>query len=57
METISGYYKPTGGSIDFDGHRISGLRPDQIAKQGIARTFQSNVRSKGLGTREHGYQR
>lgn len=43
INVISGYYKPTRGSIDFDGHRISGLRPDQIAKQGIARTFQSNV--------------
>jgi branched-chain amino acid transport system ATP-binding protein len=43
INVISGYYKPTRGSIHFDGHRISGLRPDQIAKRGIARTFQSNV--------------
>ena len=43
INVISGYYKPTRGSIYFDGHRISGLRPDQIAKLGIARTFQANV--------------
>jgi len=28
------------GRIDFDGRRITGLSPDQIAKRGIARTFQ-----------------
>jgi branched-chain amino acid transport system ATP-binding protein len=43
INVISGYYKPTRGSIYLDGHRISRLRPDQIAKRGIARTFQSNV--------------
>jgi branched-chain amino acid transport system ATP-binding protein len=43
INVISGYYKPTNGSIHFDGHKISGLRPDQIAKRGIARTFQANV--------------
>jgi branched-chain amino acid transport system ATP-binding protein len=43
INVISGYYKPTRGSIYFDDQRISGLRPDQIAKRGIARTFQSNV--------------
>lgn len=43
INVISGYYKPTRGSIYFNGQRISGLRPDQIAKRGIARTFQSNL--------------
>jgi len=28
------------GRIEFDGRRITGLSPDQIAKRGIARTFQ-----------------
>ena len=43
INVISGYYKPTRGSIYFAGKKISGLRPDQIASRGIARTFQSNV--------------
>jgi branched-chain amino acid transport system ATP-binding protein len=37
---ISGYYKPTEGQVFFDGRNITGLRPDQICKLGLARTFQ-----------------
>lgn len=37
---ISGYYKPTEGQVIFDGQDITGMRPDQICKLGIARTFQ-----------------
>jgi branched-chain amino acid transport system ATP-binding protein len=37
---LSGAEKPTTGTIEFDGHRISGLRPSRIAQRGIARTFQ-----------------
>jgi branched-chain amino acid transport system ATP-binding protein len=43
INVISGYYKPTHGSIYLEGHKISALRPDQIARQGIARTFQANI--------------
>jgi branched-chain amino acid transport system ATP-binding protein len=37
---ISGFYKPDEGNIKFDGKRINGLRPDQVCKLGLARTFQ-----------------
>ncbi len=37
---ISGYYKPTEGQVFFDGQNVTGLRPDQICKLGLARTFQ-----------------
>jgi branched-chain amino acid transport system ATP-binding protein len=37
---ISGFYKPDEGDIQFDGKRINGLRPDQVCKLGLARTFQ-----------------
>jgi branched-chain amino acid transport system ATP-binding protein len=43
INLISGYFKPTKGDIFFENKIISGLRPDQITKRGIARTFQSNV--------------
>jgi branched-chain amino acid transport system ATP-binding protein len=43
INIISGYYRPSRGQIIFDGRKISGLRPDQIAARGIVRTFQSNV--------------
>jgi ABC-type branched-subunit amino acid transport system ATPase component len=41
---IAGFYKPTAGSIEFEGRRISGLSPHRISQLGIGRTFQ-NVRA------------
>src|SRR5687768_1503020 len=40
---LTGVYQPTSGSIYFNGQRIDGLRPYQIAGRGISRTFQ-NIR-------------
>jgi len=37
---IAGNVRPTDGRIDFDGTPVVGLRPDQICRLGIARTFQ-----------------
>ena len=38
--TIAGNQKPSKGTIEFDGARIDGRRPDAISRRGIARTFQ-----------------
>lgn len=38
---ISGVYRPQQGSIRFLGEELVGERPDRIAKQGVARTFQN----------------
>jgi ABC-type branched-subunit amino acid transport system ATPase component len=43
---ITGIYRPEEGQIVFNGHNLIGLRPDQIAKLGISRTFQ-NIRLFG----------
>jgi branched-chain amino acid transport system ATP-binding protein len=40
---ITGVYQPTGGEIIFDEQSLVGRKPHQIAKRGIARTFQ-NIR-------------
>jgi branched-chain amino acid transport system ATP-binding protein len=40
LNAISGLYRPQSGSIEFDGRTITGLPPYQIARLGIARTFQ-----------------
>jgi len=37
---VTGHYKPDKGRILFQGQRIDGLRPDQVFKQKIYRTFQ-----------------
>lgn len=40
---ITGVHHPTGGQIVFDGENLMGLKAHEIAKRGIARTFQ-NIR-------------
>src|SRR2546421_5087856 len=40
---LTGVYEPTEGEIYFEGKRINGLRPHQIARRGVSRTFQ-NIR-------------
>jgi branched-chain amino acid transport system ATP-binding protein len=37
---IAGYFKPTAGTIELEGRRISGLKPHRISRLGIGRTFQ-----------------
>jgi branched-chain amino acid transport system ATP-binding protein len=37
---ITGFHKPTKGSIKFEGSFIGGLSPYRIARAGIGRTFQ-----------------
>src|SRR4249920_1431292 len=43
FNVLTGVYKPTEGTIQFEGHDIAGLKPFRITKRGIARTFQ-NIR-------------
>jgi len=40
VNVVSGVFKPTAGTIEFDGKRIDGLKPYQISRLGVARTYQ-----------------
>lgn len=40
---LTGVYVPSDGEIHFDGHRVDGKPPFEIARRGITRTFQ-NIR-------------
>src|SRR5258707_15157945 len=40
---LTGVYEPTSGEIYFEGKRLNGLRPYQISRLGVSRTFQ-NIR-------------
>jgi branched-chain amino acid transport system ATP-binding protein len=46
---LTGLYKPTLGSVSFDGTDITAGRPDKITALGVARTFQ-NIRLFGTMT-------
>jgi len=37
---ISGLYRPAAGRIRFQGHDVVGIKPHDIARLGVARTFQ-----------------
>lgn len=41
LNLITGIYQPDVGDIRLDGQSILGLKPHQITRRGIARTFQS----------------
>ncbi|MBI3162210.1 MAG: ABC transporter ATP-binding protein [Anaerolineales bacterium] len=49
FNSLTGIYKPEEGQITFKGQSLIGLRPDQVAATGIARTFQ-NIRLFGSMT-------
>jgi ABC-type branched-subunit amino acid transport system ATPase component len=40
---VAGTHKPSSGRIVFKGREITGQRPDQIARLGVARTFQTTA--------------
>jgi branched-chain amino acid transport system ATP-binding protein len=40
---LTGLYLPDSGDFDFDGRRLTGMKPHRVVECGIARTFQ-NIR-------------
>lgn len=48
VNAITGFYPPQQGSIVYNGQVLSGLKPHQIARHGIARTFQNVALFKGM---------
>jgi ABC-type branched-subunit amino acid transport system ATPase component len=45
---IAGALAPSLGEINFDGVPIHGLKPHQIARRGVMRTFQHNMPFQGM---------
>jgi branched-chain amino acid transport system ATP-binding protein len=41
FNVITGLYEPSEGEVRFAGQSLSGLKPHQVTRRGIARTFQS----------------
>jgi len=46
FNVLTGIYVPDGGEFMFDGAALAGLKPNDVASRGIARTFQ-NIRLFG----------
>jgi branched-chain amino acid transport system ATP-binding protein len=53
INVISGHFRADGGTVRFAGADVTRLRPDQLARRGIARTFQAIRLFKGLTVLEN----
>lgn len=53
INLISGFHRLSGGQIRFAGHDITHARPDEIARRGLARTFQHIRLFGGLTVRQN----
>ena len=53
LNCINGFYKPQRGEIVYNGKKITRMRPDKLAKLGIARTFQNIELYTGLNTQDN----
>ena len=50
LNVINGFYHPDDGTITYKGETRTRMRPDQAARQGIARTFQNIALFRGMST-------
>jgi branched-chain amino acid transport system ATP-binding protein len=50
---LTGFLTPTGGTIEIDGHDVTGMRPERIAQRGVARSFQITSLFDELTLTEH----
>ena len=53
LNCINGFYKPQKGNIHYEGKKITRMRPDKLAKLGIARTFQNVELYAALSTQDN----
>lgn len=53
LNVISGIYRPDGGEIVLDDRRFRSLRPQHLARAGVARTFQNLALFSGLSVTDN----
>ena len=53
FNVITGFQRPTQGTVRHDGEPITGWRPHRIAARGLVRTFQKTNIFSGLTVREN----
>ncbi|MFF5289553.1 branched-chain amino acid ABC transporter ATP-binding protein/permease [Paractinoplanes globisporus] len=52
LNLVCGFYRPTSGTISLGSRTLAGLASYQVARAGVARTFQTPLIPKDLTTRQ-----
>ena len=50
---LCGFYRPTEGSITFDGHDITKMKPHEVSRAGLIRVFQNGRLFKSMSVIEN----
>jgi ABC-type branched-subunit amino acid transport system ATPase component len=53
LNLLSGFLRPSAGTIEFGGRRVDGVAPERIAQMGMRRTFQNVRLFGGMTVREN----
>lgn len=53
FNTITGFYDPDGGRVEYDGTDVTGWSPHRIARRGLGRTFQIPAPFEDMTVREN----
>ncbi len=53
LNSVCGFVRPASGTITFDSHELTGVRPHRLASLGIARTLQGVGLFRGLSAVEN----
>lgn len=53
LNLITGFLKPTEGSVTYEGRDITGLEPHELARNGLVRTFQITTLFENLTVRDN----
>src|SRR3954464_11112331 len=48
LNAICGIHRPNAGEIRLAGERLTGMKPSEIARRGLGRTFQSSQLFRGM---------
>ena len=53
LNLITGFLKPTGGSVTYRGEDVTGAQPHELARGGLVRTFQITTLFENLTVRDN----
>src|SRR6188768_299056 len=48
VNVVTGFYKPQSGSVTIFGENLTRVKPNKIARRGVARTFQNLALFRGM---------